>query len=679
MSQTGRSARTARVEHPKRGWLRLLALLVALGVLSCDSGNFPDPMSPEVPGPVLDRIDATGGEGDPHFYFMPPVAPQLFPYRGVFERRAGRDLKAILTVDGAPQPPYLPFIRPRKNLNKEFYELHWPAPADAYEARVEVWLADKPMGSLDLRAAETPQEIRAVKAVGYAPFTPGRVTQIRMRVEVGAGEGYFPDRPRMADGRPTGDTRVVFKPPVSRDRAEFAAFDPTVLGDLVVEVWAIEEEGPGRPGTLRVVKRFDGSSSAPSDRVVLNERKEFYQAIWSTRGVEPWIDHRAKVLLDGVELGWVDIDVVPLDLRGPNWPDELGFLERARRTGAYAVLEGMEAFIRFRVERGLTPASGRIVFESYQDDTGSEIYVMDSDGTGGTRLTDTPGRNVEPRWSPDGSRIAFRSSRDGGEDEIYVMYADGSGQMNLTNDPGREAHHAWSPDGQRVAFSRTFGGNRSDIYVVSLDGSEAVNLTDHPGFDQRPDWSPDGTRIAFSGSRDGSVDLYVMNADGSGLVRLTETELPGTSQEPRWSPDGKRIAFRRADPGPQLIDRIYVMNADGTGQTRLTLDAAADYQWSPDGSKIVFTSWRDGNPEIYVMNADGSAHTRLTHLPERYDFLPHWSPDGTGITFMSQDATSPIGKLDIFVMSADGTNLLKLTDEPGHHRAPRWSPRPPRM
>lgn len=333
---------------------RLALSVVPFLALGCGDGMLEDPTGPTIPDPAMERIDATAEEGrggDPHFYFLPPVVRQLFPYRGVFEPRAGRDLKAILTVDGAPQLPFVPFIRPRSNLHQEFYELHWPSPADATEARVEVWLADKPMGSLDLKAADTPQEIRSARTAGYAVFTPGRLTQIRMRVEVGAGEGVFPDRPRVADGRTTGDARLVFKPPVSRDHTEFGAFDPTVLRGLTVEVWAIEEEGPGRPGTQRVIKRFEVGNPVASDRVILNERKEFYQAIWSTRDAKPWLDYRARIFLRGIELGWIDIDVVTLDDRGPNWPYQLAFLKGARRSGAYAVMSGDEAFIRFRVEK----------------------------------------------------------------------------------------------------------------------------------------------------------------------------------------------------------------------------------------------------------------------------------------------------------------------------------------
>ncbi|MGI9626008.1 MAG: hypothetical protein ACR2QM_04170, partial [Longimicrobiales bacterium] len=327
---------------------RIAVLITVLGGLAgCGDGGFEGPVAPSVPDAALDRIDATEDEergGDPHFYFMPPVVQQLFPYRGVFEPRAGPDLTAYITVDGEMQPGYL---RPTQNLNREFYELRWQSPADAAEAEVRVFLAHRFLGALDLKAAVTRDEIRAVRASGDGVFRPGSLVQIRMRVEVGAGEGSFTGEPRLRDGRTTVDPRLLFTPPVRRDRGELRDFDPTAQDGLVVEVWEYENFV-----LSRLVKRFEGTSPTVADRVRLNRGQEFYQATWSTRGVKPWFEYRAMVSLRGVEMGYVEIDVVPLDLRGPNWPYEMEFYHRSRRLGGYPVLVGKEAYIRFRVEQG---------------------------------------------------------------------------------------------------------------------------------------------------------------------------------------------------------------------------------------------------------------------------------------------------------------------------------------
>jgi hypothetical protein len=128
--------------------------------------------------------------------------------------------------------------------------------------------------------------------------------------------------------------------------------------------------------------------------------------------------------------------------------------------------------------------------------------------------------------------------------------------------------------------------------------------------------------IAFASNRDGNWEIYVMNADGSGVTRLTNN--PADDRVPSWSPDGRRIAFDSKRDGNY---EIYVMNADGSGQTNLTNNPADDYMpsWSPDGRRIAFDSKRDGNYEIYVMNADGSGVTRLTNNPA-FDCCPAWSP-----------------------------------------------------
>ena len=263
-------------------------------------------------------------------------------------------------------------------------------------------------------------------------------------------------------------------------------------------------------------------------------------------------------------------------------------------------------------------AAGRIAFRSSRDGN-SEIYVMNADGSGITRLTNRPEPNFNPAWSPDGRRIAFTSDRDGNF-EIHVMNADGSGITQLTNHPERDWLPAWSPDGRRIAFDSSRDGNR-DIHVMNADGSGITRLTNRPELDSNPAWSPDGRRIAFHSSRDGNWEIYVMNADGSGITRLTNH--PENDGSPAWSPDGRRIAFRSSRDGNV---EIYVMNADGSGITRLTNHPENDGSpaWSPDGRRIAFRSSRDGNVEIYVMNADGSGLTRLTNN-DRDDSFPSWT------------------------------------------------------
>jgi Tol biopolymer transport system component len=253
------------------------------------------------------------------------------------------------------------------------------------------------------------------------------------------------------------------------------------------------------------------------------------------------------------------------------------------------------------------------------------------------------------------TKIAFASSRDNNYfTEIYVMNTDGSGQTRLTNNASSDNYPVFSPDGTKIAFNSTRDGN-NEIYVINADGSNQTRLTNNSATDARPSWSPDGTKIVFNSNRDGKFQIYTMNADGTNQTRLTNNTVDDL--EPSFSPDGTKIAFVSNRDGNF---EIYVMNADGTSQTRRTYNVASDFDpsWSPDGNKIVFYSSRDGNPEIYVMDVNGT-ETRLTNNAED-DVRPFFSPDGTKIVFEAHRD----GNAEIYQMNTDGTGQIDLTNYP---------------
>lgn len=266
---------------------------------------------------------------------------------------------------------------------------------------------------------------------------------------------------------------------------------------------------------------------------------------------------------------------------------------------------------------GLTVTNQRILFASGRTGNG-DIYSMNIDGTGLTRLTDHTAADEDPDWSADRKKIAFTSKRTGNGD-IYVMNSDGSGVTRLTTSAAVDTFASWSPDGTKIVFTTTRDGN-AEIYVMNADGSGQTRLTNNTRIDGDAYWSPDGTKIAFTSTRDGNSEIYLMNANGSGVVRLTNH--PAVDTLGSWSPDGAKIAFTSTRTG---TGDVYTMNADGTGVTRLTTTAAIDAtpDWSPDGTQIVFATTRDGNFEIYVMNADGSSQTRRTNHSS-FDILPGW-------------------------------------------------------
>jgi Tol biopolymer transport system component/DNA-binding beta-propeller fold protein YncE len=308
--------------------------------------------------------------------------------------------------------------------------------------------------------------------------------------------------------------------------------------------------------------------------------------------------------------------------------------------------------------------AGRIAFTSLRDGN-NEIYIMNADGTGQTRLTNNPASDEHPSLSPDGSKITFMSLRDGNY-EIYVMNADGSGEMNLTNNPADDMRPSWSADGRKIVFQSVRDGN-NEIYIMNADGSGQTNLTKNPASDEYPSLSPDGTKVAFMSLRDGNYEIYVMNADGSGQTNLTKNT--GEDLHPGWSADGSKIVFQSVRDGN---NEIYIMNADGTGQTRLTNNTVSDEfpSLSPDGAKIAFMSLRDGNYEIYVMNADGSGQTNLTNNPGQ-DMWPSWG--GSKLDFIAFQSNRD-GNAEIYVMNADGSGQTRLTNNTAPDVSPCFSP-----
>jgi serine/threonine-protein kinase len=244
---------------------------------------------------------------------------------------------------------------------------------------------------------------------------------------------------------------------------------------------------------------------------------------------------------------------------------------------------------------------------------------------------------------------------------------DGSDRTMLTESGFNNHGPRWSPDGKQIVFRGDAPGAKAAIFLANADGSGEVQmLTDGTSNDTEPAWSPDGSQIVFASDREGTYDIYIMNADGSDVHRIT---FGGSAERsPNWSPDGNSIVYVSNEKGG---NDIYVILVDGREQTRLTENVVTDYNpiWSPDGSKIVYISEARGNPDIWIMNADGSDVTQLT-TDLAADLVPGWSPDGDKILFISKRQ----GNGDLWVMNVDGSNQEALTFTEDDESEAVWQP-----
>jgi Tol biopolymer transport system component len=284
----------------------------------------------------------------------------------------------------------------------------------------------------------------------------------------------------------------------------------------------------------------------------------------------------------------------------------------------------------FPAKKGTQP-SGSIVYVTNQDGN-SELYKLDLATNQTTRLTNNTGEDISPAYIAARKRIGFVSDRSGTGLNIYEMDLNG-----VVSEPLFKAnlvidYPAWSPDGKRLVASACADWKATDknclydIFILTPpDPAIFTNLSSTPNASEWvPDWSPDGSKIAFSSDRDGDSEVYVINADGTGLVQLTDNK--GYDGRPRWSPDGRQIAFETDREGDW---DIYVMNADGSSPKALTVNAkAADWMesWSPDGQWLVYASnSAGGEDELYIIRSDGTDQRRLTNNTAK-DGTPVWIP-----------------------------------------------------
>jgi len=241
---------------------------------------------------------------------------------------------------------------------------------------------------------------------------------------------------------------------------------------------------------------------------------------------------------------------------------------------------------------------------SYDGHGVTRIWVVDADGQNATCLSDPEAgySDFQPHWMPDGQKIVFGSDRDdpftGAGQNIWMMNPDGSGVTRITDSAEQHSRPYPSPDGKSIAFVIGSTPSYANIYIMDADGSNITQLTSATGVAAPigDPWSPDGQRLLFR-ERGNIVptyfQIYVINRDGSGQTCLSPA---ATEEVPRtWSPEGDRIAFESSD------DNVWVMNADGSGRLNISQGVGGWPAWRAEGIRRIYLPHTPVTPDTDIL------------------------------------------------------------------------------
>ncbi len=270
---------------------------------------------------------------------------------------------------------------------------------------------------------------------------------------------------------------------------------------------------------------------------------------------------------------------------------------------------------------------GHIVWtcQIYQDAGSEQICIMNSDGSGFRVLTSGYVRHYYPSLSPDGKSVVYAQFREENVFEIYELNIATGQAKQLTDRLGVLNAPEISPDGKSIVFMRwTPDSNQNQVWLMDRNGGNVRRVFKGDGWD--PAWSPEGQQILFSSDRDGPIELYIGNVDGSHVHKITD--LPNLRGRSDWSAQTLITTY----VGEAWTREVYVLNADGSNAHRVTPPHGNSQgpSFSPDGQWIAFTGYYDhfndiNGCEIYIIRIDGSNLGRLTNN-DYCDYQPRWGP-----------------------------------------------------
>ena len=386
-----------------------------------------------------------------------------------------------------------------------------------------------------------------------------------------------------------------------------AAFDSTLYSDLA------------SAGIFEIVSRSLSPQTAPGSP------QEIILAQWSVAPANAAMVAFGSLSVANGRLavyGWLD------DTRNTVNPQILGkqYNEAASLDSARTIAHRFADEIILRLGGGINGiAETKIYFVSSRSGS-KEIWAMDYDGQNQHQVTHLGAISLSPRISPDNARIAFASlGSDGWAIRMYSLDLNRMVSFPAGTAGGSNQSPAWSGDGTKIAFSSSRSGD-PEIWMADAGGANLRRLTNFAGPDVSPTWNPrTNAQLAWVSGRTGLPQIYTMDEDGANIQRLTDS---GYAISPSWSPNGQFLTFswnRKYGPGAPGGQDIYVIDIASKRWLQLTHDAGSnDFpSWAPDGRHIVFERSISRHSQIWSMLADGTEQHQLTQTGE--NFMPNWS------------------------------------------------------